>query len=125
MNSISDPVVLLQVAAIQDRRILIPQTAFRESSNRIGSQGSPAEQARFFALLAMSERVPDNPSARFQRPETGGMGANDLIIFGTADQLRVPVLTTDARFVRAATQNIGPLVPPPIIVPPLVLEKYR
>jgi hypothetical protein len=67
--------------------------------------------------LLVGAIVPDTPSARVARLQvTGGIGVNDRLIFGTADQLGLQIITGDASFVNAAL-NQG-VVLNAIIIPP-------
>ena len=52
--------------------------------------------------------MPNNPSARAMAlRETRRVGAADKVIFGTGDQLGIPTMTSDAKFVRgAAAQGV-------------------
>ncbi len=52
-------------------------------------------------LRSRLTQIPDNPSQRFQIPHSNRLGKNDLVIFGTGDNLGLTTLTQDATFVRA------------------------
>ena len=77
------------------------------------------------ALFLMSVRtIPDSPSARVMALNVGSkslqkkLGQNDRIIFGTGDQLGIPTVTADQKFVGAAAKQgvflwVQMIAPPP------------
>lgn len=78
-------------------------TAFRELDSAVTKYAGPNETAAFHSLMQRVTVVADNPSARAQALlTTRSVGANDRTIFGTADQMGIPIFINDARFLRAA-----------------------
>jgi hypothetical protein len=65
------------------------------------------EKANAQAFFRRSTLVPYNPSTRSKklRP-TGNLGANDIVILGTGDELCIKTITADAKAVRAAAQGV-------------------
>ena len=83
-------------------------TAIGEFQNIVNTIAGPREQARANFLLRTITPVLDVPSARAMAlRETGSVGKNDKIIFGTGDTMGAETLTTDAKFIRgAAAQGV-------------------
>lgn len=84
-------------------------TALAEFANVVRNIAGPNEKASAVSLLQRVRIVPDNPSSRALgiRP-TGGIGANDIIIFGTGDSMGAVTMTADARAIRsAAAQGVN------------------
>jgi len=79
------------------------RTAADEFTGAVARLAGPSEKAAADALMHRVTVVADNPSLRAAglRP-TGNLGANDIQIFGTADQMGIPIFTSDARALRAA-----------------------
>jgi uncharacterized protein RhaS with RHS repeats len=87
---------------LNGRQMVMTETAAKEFSQMIKVAG-PQETARANRFLSRVEIIPDNPSARAQLlTETKKVGANDKVIFGTGDNLSIPTMTSDAKFLRGA-----------------------
>jgi hypothetical protein len=93
------------------------ETAFREFDDAVSRLAGPSEKAAADALMTQVRIVPDNPSSRALGLDlTRRVGANDRVIFGTADQMGIPIFTSDLNFLRgAAAQGVWfeALVHPP------------
>jgi hypothetical protein len=97
------PVRTLLKGFVQGKPLVMTETAAREFQIIVAGFAGPLEQARALRLLTRVTVVPDGPSARALalRP-TKGLGANDIIILGTGDQLGIVSMTADGRAVRSA-----------------------
>jgi hypothetical protein len=83
--------------------MVMTQTAVEEFAGLLCVAG-PEEAARAQRFLQRVEIIPDAPSSRaVALRETRRVGAADKVIFGTGDQLGIPTMTNDAKFVRGAT----------------------
>jgi len=94
-------------AHVVGKQMVMTQTAAEEFAGLLRVAG-PEEAARAQRFLHRVEIIPDAPSARaVALRETRRVGAADKVIFGTGDQLGIPTMTSDAKFVRgAAAQGI-------------------
>jgi RHS repeat-associated protein len=110
------------VTAIGERQIVTSLTAFGEFTTSMLKAAGPTETAGALVVREMlgSNIVPDIPSERVAKLiETDAIKAHDKLIFGSADALRLEIITGDARFVNAALEQgvnlnaLPPLVPPP------------
>ncbi|MGK7875805.1 MAG: DUF1308 domain-containing protein [Xenococcaceae cyanobacterium] len=87
---------------VQAQQMVMTQTAFNEFTNIVQRIGGASEQARASRFLQRMTIIPDNPSTRaLNLQTTRSLGANDIIIFGTGDQLGIVTMTADAKAVRA------------------------
>ena len=87
---------------IQEQQMMMNQTAFNELTNIVQSIAGTLEQARASRFLQRVTIIGDNPSARsLNLQTTRNLGANDIIILGTGDQLGITTMTADAKAVRA------------------------
>ena len=87
--------------------MVMTQTAAVECAGLLSVTG-PAEAARAQRLMRRVEIIPDNPSVRAMAlRETRRVGAADKIIFGTGDQLGIPTMTSDAKFVRGQQHKVS------------------
>lgn len=108
-------------AAVGNNEMVMTQTARSEFTNIVGKSGGPLEQARAQSFLNKVTPIADNPSARALGLNlTKKVGANDKIIFGTADRLGIRTITTDAKFVRGASSQ-GVNFNTTVIAPPAPL----
>jgi hypothetical protein len=90
-------------AKVKGKSMVMTQTAHAEFTNIVNTIGGPKEKARAQEFLKKVQVIPDNPSPRAQAlRETKIVGANDKIIFGTADNHGIQTLTADGKFVRGA-----------------------
>src|SRR5690349_21307070 len=82
------------------------QTALQEFQNIIPIKGRPSERARAARFLSRVHIVPDNPSLRARRlSATKHLEPNDIIIFGTGDEMGLTTMTSDRKGVRAAQRQ--------------------
>lgn len=82
--------------------MVMTQTAFNEFTNIVQSIAGVLEQGRASRFLQRVAVIPDNPSKRaLNLQTTRNLGANDIIILGTGDQLGITTTTADAKAVRA------------------------
>ena len=87
---------------IAGRQMVATNTALGEFLDGVRRLAGPIEQINTDVLLPQIFPVLDLPSARFAALTPGGsLGANDIIIFGTGDQLGIETLTGDATAVNA------------------------
>ena len=90
-------------AFVDGKQMMMTETAVNEFKNIVNSVGGPLEQARAQRFLSKVKIIPDNPSKRaLSLQTTKKVGANDIIIFGTGDNLGIITMTSDAKFVRGA-----------------------
>jgi hypothetical protein len=94
-------------AHVAGKQMVMTQTASAEFAGLLSVAG-PAEAARAQRFMRRVEIIPDNPSVRAMAlRETRRVGAADKVIFGTGDQLSIPTITSDTKFVRgAAAQGV-------------------
>ncbi|CAM2063905.1 DUF1308 domain-containing protein [Sulfidibacter corallicola] len=86
-----------------DRQMVMTETAAAEFQGMLRVAG-PEETARAQRFLKRVNIIPDNPSKRaMDLNTTKKVGANDKVIFGTGDQLSIPTMTGDAKFLRGAS----------------------
>ncbi len=85
-------------------RLVMCSTAHQEWTSAMARLAGPNERALEARLSSRLSIVADNPSVRAAGLQlTRRVGENDRIIFGTADQMGVPIYTSDANFLRGAT----------------------
>jgi len=105
-------------AQIAGRKMIMSQTAADEFQGAVARLAGPAEKDLAENLMNEVQIVADNPSARAAALRiTNKVGANDIQIFGTADQLGIPIFTSDFKFLRgAAAQGVefDAIVHPPM-----------
>ena len=91
-------------AFVGNQHLVMVQTAYDEFLRIIQASGGTAEQERAERFLKRVTVIPDNPStaAQMMKP-TCRIGANDIIILGTGDQMGIVTMTADAKAVRAAS----------------------
>lgn len=86
------------VSLIAGRQMIATQTALTEFVRGVNNLAGPTESIAATALLTQIQPVFDNPSARFLALiPVASLGTNDIIIFGTGDQLGVQTLTGNIR----------------------------
>lgn len=89
---------------VQGQQMVMTHTAFNEFTTIFQQSGGVLEQARASKFLQKVVVIPDNPSARaLTLQPTRRLGANDIIILGTGDQLGIVTMTADAKAIRAAS----------------------
>ena len=103
----SDPSSLHAKALIalytENKQIVMTERALMEFYNQLGTIAGRQEREMANIFLLVVEQVADDPSDRVARlRETQRVGANDKIIFGTADKLGIATITGDMRFVEGA-----------------------
>lgn len=99
------------------------KTAKQEFDKVVATIAGPKERERAFELMWSVTEVPDNPAANAMGLKvTRSVGANDKIIFGTGQQMGMPTITSDAKFVRGAAAQGVAFNPPPIVHPPVSLK---
>lgn len=87
--------------------LVLCETA-RDELLRAARVAGPTESQAVTDLLSSASIVPDNPSQVFSNlTPTRRVGQNDIVIFGTADQLNITIFTTDARFVSGANSQLA------------------
>ncbi|MBK7077737.1 MAG: DUF1308 domain-containing protein [Myxococcales bacterium] len=124
-TSLKRPWQLLAMNAfLVTKEPLVTQTALGEFFTGPYNAAGPNERL-VIALFLMSVRtIPDSPSARVMALNVGSrslqkkLGQNDRIIFGTGDQLGIPTVTADQKFVGAAAKQgvflwVQMIAPPP------------
>jgi hypothetical protein len=85
--------------------MVMTQTAADEFAGMLRIAG-PEETARAQRFIQRVRVLPDTPSARAMTlQETRSVGATDKVIFGTEDQLGITTMTSDAKFVRGASEQ--------------------
>jgi len=93
---------------VQGQQMVMTQTAFNEFTNIVQSIVGVLEQGRASRFLQRVAVIPDNPSKRaLNLQTTRNLGANDIIILGTGDQLGITTTTADAKAVRALRSGQG------------------
>ncbi|QPI50217.1 DUF1308 domain-containing protein [Massilia antarctica] len=81
--------------------MIMTETTAAEFTNIYSKIGGTKEAARAQRFMEKVKIVPDNLSVQAQNLKvTNSVGANDIKIFGTADQLGIQTLTSDAKFLR-------------------------
>lgn len=98
--------------------LIMCQTAADEFTNAVSRLAGPSEKAAADALMSRVTVVPDDPSIRAMalRP-TRNLEPSDIQIFGSADRLGVPIFTSDARALRAASAqgvDFDAIIHPPV-----------
>jgi Protein of unknown function (DUF1308) len=89
---------------VQNQQIVMAQTAFGEFTVIVQRIGGLLEQARARRFLMRLQCIADNPSPRaLNLKQTRSLGANDIIILGTGDNLDIMTITADAKAIRAAS----------------------
>jgi hypothetical protein len=83
------------------------RAALKEAIQIVRSHGGKCEKTRLIKILRRIQRIPANPSVSFLIPPSRRLSANDLIIFGTANRLDIPTLTTDITFVNTFQNRFG------------------
>ena len=87
---------------VQGQQMVMTQTAFKEFIDIIQWSGGVTEQARASRFLQRVTIIPDNPSTTaLNLQTTRSLGANDIIILGTGNNLDIVTMTADAKAVRA------------------------
>ncbi|RKI39451.1 DUF1308 domain-containing protein [Corallococcus sp. AB004] len=90
-------------ALVSGKKMVLTETALGEVQNMMQTAG-PKEMARYQRFLDRVSIVPDNPSARaLGLKVTKSVGANDIRIFGTADEMGATTMTGDAKFLRGSS----------------------
>jgi hypothetical protein len=111
------------VAQIGDRTMHMTTTGhgeFTAALARLDEKGflGPTEKGYVNDLLNKVRIIPDDPSARAMAlTVTKKVGANDKLIFGTADKLGMPIFTADEKFLVGAMHQgvvFDAIVHPPI-----------
>ena len=115
-------IVSLMHRIVGSRQLVATRTALKEALAQVSIYGGPAERGRFVQLWRQVGRIPIHPSARFCIPPSRRLSAHDLAIFGTADRLGIPTLTTDATFVQTFYNRFSILLDA-VVVPPLRLQR--
>jgi len=88
---------------VAGKEMHMTETALAEFQGTLRSAG-PLEAARGQRFLNRVSIIPDTPSSRAMGLNiTRKVGANDRIIFGTGDQLGIPTMTSDAKFLSGAS----------------------
>lgn len=88
---------------VDGKQMVMTDTAVSEFKNIVNGVGGPLEQARAQRFLNRVNIIPDSPSTRsLGLQTTKKVGANDITIFGTGDNLGITTMTSDAKFVRGA-----------------------
>jgi rRNA-processing protein FCF1 len=96
-------------AFVGNQQPVMVQTAYDEFLRIIQASGGSVEQKRAERFLLKITVVSDNPSpaAKMLKP-TRRIGASDIIILGTGDQVGIVTMTADAKAVQAASaQGVG------------------
>jgi hypothetical protein len=95
-------------AHVAGKQMVMTQTVAEEFAGLLSVAG-PEEVARAQRFMRRVEVIPNTPSARAMALiETRRVGAADKVIFGTGDQLGIPTMTSDAKFIRsAAAQGVS------------------
>jgi len=88
--------------------MVMTQTAAEEFAGLLSVAG-PEEAARAQRFMRRVEVISDTPSVgAVALLETRRVGATDKVIFGTGDQLEIPTMTSDAKFIRGvAAQGVS------------------
>jgi RHS repeat-associated protein len=93
-------------AYVQDKQMVMTRTAFLEFVRIVTTIGGVSERTRAGTFLQRVNEVDDDPSDRaLNLRVTGGLGPNDIVIFGTADRLGIITMSADERAVRASSNQ--------------------
>ncbi len=88
---------------IANKKLFMSQTAVDELNDYASRYNKQSDVSNFMSNYNVSV-VPDNPSARASAlTTTKKVGESDKIIFGTGDQMGMPTITSDAKFVRGVS----------------------
>jgi hypothetical protein len=113
-TQLSNPWVTAAIHAyLFDKEPVATQTAVKEFiAGTAFMKAGPTERVLAGLFLMSVTVIPDNPSARVMNLQVGSskraakrLGPLDKIIFGTGDQLGIPTVTHDEKFVRAAAKQ--------------------
>ncbi|KAK7603878.1 hypothetical protein V9T40_004151 [Parthenolecanium corni] len=119
---ISSPVLSLQLLSEQkhhvkkyldelfdEKELVCCQTAFDSFKSILSTIAGPGEKIRGDELIERLKVVPDCPSEKALSLRAGGkVKHRSVVIFGTGDTLKIPTVTANVGFVRAAEhQNIN------------------
>ena len=89
---------------VSGKQMVMTETAMVEFKNIVNGVAGDMEKARAERFLKRVKIIPDAPSSRaLNLNVTKKVGANDIIIFGTGDNLNIVTMTSDAKFVRGAS----------------------
>lgn len=89
---------------VSGKQMVMTETAMGEFKNIVNGVAGDMEKARAESFLKGVKIIPDAPSSRaLNLNVTKKVGANDIIIFGTGDNLYIVTMTSDAKFVRGAS----------------------
>ncbi|MHB1952916.1 MAG: DUF1308 domain-containing protein [Sulfobacillus sp.] len=92
----------LKATPVPKRKLLVCQTAFRESFHIHNSLGSIEEKARFRELIKRVKLVPDLLDQELlDLPRSRKITDNDIAIFSTGKRLGIKTVTADKHFVFA------------------------
>lgn len=93
---------------VDSKTLVSCQSAIGDFENIVHLLGGPEEKKRAAELMPHLTIVPDCISARFESlSESGQIRPRSKLIFGTADMLKCPILTSNEGFIRAtAGQDI-------------------
>jgi hypothetical protein len=82
------PILATLEGYVAGKQMVMTRTAYIEFFKIVTTIAGSNERARSGAFIARVREIPDDPSDRALnlRP-TGGIGANDIIVFGTGDRL--------------------------------------
>jgi RHS repeat-associated protein len=118
LTTFNSPIADRLVAQIGDRQMVMSQTAVDEFQSAVSRLAGPSETAAAKDLLDEVTIVADNPSAQVAGLQvTRNVGANDIQIFGTADELGIPIFTADRAFLGGANGQgvlLDAIVHPPV-----------
>ena len=89
---------------VSGKQMVMTETAMGEFKNIVNGVAGDMEKARAERFLKRVKIIPDAPSSRaLNLNVTKKVGVNDIIIFGTGDNLNIVTMTSDAKFVRGAS----------------------
>ena len=90
---------------LEGKTLIISQTAFDEFQEIVSKVSGPNERKRAEELLKKVKIVPDQASQlSLTLPNTSKFSKRSINVFGTGDSLKVPTITANHAFIRAAGQ---------------------
>jgi len=90
---------------LEGKILIITNTAFEEFQEIVSKVSGPQERIRAENLLKKVKIIPDQASEQsLSLPNTSKFSKRSINVFGTGDSLKIPTVTANHAFVRAAGQ---------------------
>lgn len=94
-------------ALFGDNQLVTCRDALQDFQALVEKIGGPKEKERAKELIRRIQTVEDTPSERvLNLPLTSNVKERSRIIFGTADQLRIVIVTANSGFIRSAASQV-------------------